>query len=264
MKRSDIELTAMDGNKVYGTLIQPKSPDAAVLMVHGITADRHEWGLFDQIVKVLDDKNIASLAIDYRGHGKSKKKIDQLTLSGVFLDILISMTYLKECFGTKNVKYFLVSNSFGGGVSYIYANYDDCLSGACLCSPVLSYISDLTRVNKNWVVEEKTRGFIDYSGNKLQKFITNEMIFFDQLINKISAKPTLMLIHGNSDKDVPIQESIQFAALKRIQLKEFDNMGHGFAEPSDFDMITDQTIKNHMIVSEFIAEYLEKIINAKT
>ena len=73
MKVSEINFITNDDHVVHGTLAQPSFPKAVALFVHGITADRHEWGLFDQIVKSLYDKNIASLAIDYRGHGKSAK-----------------------------------------------------------------------------------------------------------------------------------------------------------------------------------------------
>lgn len=262
MNQTEVSLDVMDGNIVYGTLTQPKFPDAAVIMVHGITADRHEWGLFDKIVEKLYENNIATLAIDYRGHGKSVTKMKELTLSGIYMDITISMTYLRKHFEKQDIKYFLISNSFGGGVSYIYSSFDDDLSGACFCSPVFSYINDLTRVNENWVTDSNKNCDIDYAGNRLQRYLPDEMMLFDQLINRFKAKSNMIIVHGDADTDVPVIENKQFAISKNIPIKIFNNMGHGFAAPYDFDLNTEQTQRNHLVVSEFLVKYLRSIINA--
>ena len=49
MHTKQVALTAKDGHKVFGTHRQATSPRAAILLVHGITADRHEWGYYDLV-----------------------------------------------------------------------------------------------------------------------------------------------------------------------------------------------------------------------
>ena len=64
MDTRQVALTAKDGHKVFGTHRQPTSPRAAILLVHGITADRHEWGYYDLVGESLQKSGVASLAID--------------------------------------------------------------------------------------------------------------------------------------------------------------------------------------------------------
>jgi len=87
MDTEQVALTAKDAHKVFGTHRQATSPRATVLLVHGITADRHEWGHYDLVGDSLQKIGVASLAIDYRGHGASDRSIKNLMLSGIMLDI---------------------------------------------------------------------------------------------------------------------------------------------------------------------------------
>ena len=70
MDTKQVALTAKDGHKVFGTHRQATSPRATILLVHGITADRHEWGYYDLVGDSLQKIGVASLAIDYRGHAE--------------------------------------------------------------------------------------------------------------------------------------------------------------------------------------------------
>jgi pimeloyl-ACP methyl ester carboxylesterase len=122
-----ISLTAFDGHVVAGSFSCAKKNQGTALLVHGITADRHEWGFFDYLSEALLSKGINTLAIDYRGHGESTLSIDQLSLSGVFLDIMTGWQYVEQGSRGHNVKRFLVGNSFGGGAGlFIWANAQEC------------------------------------------------------------------------------------------------------------------------------------------
>ena len=68
-----VQFSSFDGIGLEGTLLKPTSTvQASSLMIHGITADRHEWGTFDFLAQMLAEHGIASLRFDYRCHGIAK------------------------------------------------------------------------------------------------------------------------------------------------------------------------------------------------
>ena len=59
---------------IFGNWITPEAPKAAALLLHMMPADKNSWSMLQD---ELRKRNIASLAIDLRGHGKSIKKGDE-------------------------------------------------------------------------------------------------------------------------------------------------------------------------------------------
>jgi Serine aminopeptidase, S33 len=256
-----VALTAKDGNKVLGTYRDVGSPKAAVLLVHGITADRHEWGYYDLVGEAFQRISIASLAIDYRGHGESELPIKNLMLSGMMLDIDIAWRYLLESHPGPSIRRAISGNSFGGGISYIYGMWTESVNHVFLTMPVLSYTEDISRVNPDWE-RYKELGYINYSSVELPGLIVPEFYFFDEILDRQQPTKDYTILHGRADSDVPFEESIEFChAHPRGRLIGLDDMDHSWAAPGDPERETLQSRENQATAAARFQELVTEALD---
>ena len=107
---------------IVGDWMSTEKPKAAALLLHMMPATRESW---DELQEALEKKNIASLAIDLRGHGESMKQglneIDYKNFTDfehqeTMLDIEASFQFLaKKGFTYSNI--FLVGASIGANLA---------------------------------------------------------------------------------------------------------------------------------------------------
>ncbi|MBK7538025.1 MAG: alpha/beta hydrolase [Myxococcales bacterium] len=202
-----------------------------VLLVHGITADRHEWSFFDFLAAELLGQGFSSLAIDYRGHGASSIPISELSLAGVVLDIAASWEYCLERRQNPSAIKVIVGNSFGGGASLLFSSWSGEIDHVVATCPVLSYVDDLDRVNRAWRSDLPT-GRIHYASKSLPSSIVPQMYLFDLMLARTTRNVNLTIFHGTSDTDVPILASEQFIESRGSgNLHRLLGMDHSFSAP---------------------------------
>jgi alpha-beta hydrolase superfamily lysophospholipase len=252
-----VDCRAADGHVVHGTLSAPQSPPAAAaLLVHGITADRSEWGYFDLLRNRLSEAGIASLAIDYRGHGESAYPVDHLTLSGVGLDIAAAFDLLDEAVPSAS-RQAIVGNSFGAGMAYLFGVAEAQITDIILTMPVLSYVDDIGRVNDQWSAQPLDEP-ISYSSVKLPGLIRADFFAVDELISRAHTDKPLTILHGEADTDVPFSASEQFLSTSPSEgdLIGLPGMDHCWAAPGDPDRQTPQSHENQRAAADQTAAVL--------
>jgi dipeptidyl aminopeptidase/acylaminoacyl peptidase len=222
---------AADGHVVQGTLRRGNGRGAC-LLVHGITADRHEWGLFDHLSDALSERSISTLAIDYRGHGTSLLPISSLSLPGVYLDIAAAWAGLLKETGEQSGNRTIIGNSFGGGLAYLFGQLTDSVDAVVMTCPVTNYMADLNRVNPDWMFSAPS-GEIGYASKRLAADIVGDLCAFDDLISKIPARVSIDVVHGTEDADVPFSEANAFVdRLKPMAtMHALAGMDHSFSAP---------------------------------
>jgi pimeloyl-ACP methyl ester carboxylesterase len=260
-KRMNVELCAVDGHIVRGTHRAVTNPRATILLVHGITADRREGGYYDRLADRLAGSGVASLAIDYRGHGESDMPIERLTLSGVLLDIDIAWKYMEERYPGGSLRRIISGNSFGAGVSFLYGMKRKQVDDIFLTMPVLSYVDDVSRVNSHWREEAKER-YIKYSSIHLSPLLASEFYFFDYLIERCESAKNYTILHGEADTDVPFSASKVFSQdHARGRVFGLAGMDHCWAAPGDPQRETSESEKNQIVAVERSVELLEEVLS---
>lgn len=261
MMSDEIEVAAADGHVVRATHRAVDAARAAILLIHGITADRTEWGYYALLGDALQGRGIASLAIDYRGHGKSAMTVNELMLSGVMLDIDASWRYLAAAY-PDGARRIIAGNSFGGGVAYLYGMATPSVDHVFLTMPVLSYVDDVSRVNAQWAADAAIGG-IPYASLVLPALIAPELFFFDALIERVPGSKEYIILHGRADTDVPFTASEEFhRAHPHGQLFGLDEMDHCWAAPWDPERQTAQSRANQERATERSVELLEGLLPA--
>ncbi|WP_119727054.1 alpha/beta hydrolase [Thermomonospora amylolytica] len=260
--------SSLDGLRLHGTLVMPTEVHGpAVVLVHGGGVTREEGGFFTQLADGLADIGLPSLRFDFRAHGESEGRQEDLTLSGVVNDIRAAVEHVRAETGSGPVS--LIGASFGGGICAFYASrHPESLHRLVLFNPLLDYKRRFVDEKPYWhgdrIDEEAGRelaahGHVAHSPTfKLGRALLNEVFYLapHRELGKVTT-PTLIL-HGTGDTFIPVQSSRdavgQFGA--EAELIEIEGAQHGFAVHDDPQYADPQTQKWQAYVIRTVAHWL--------
>ncbi len=224
------------GDKLYAILSNPTNnlKKLIIIICHGHHSHKNRPSI-TSISLLLNKKDVSTFRFDFYGHGESEGKFENATISEAVDDILQAIDYLKKL-GYKKIGLF--GSSFGGISSIMAASKSKDLYLLVLRSPVCNY-EEVERGRKSEKEIElwKKNGSRIYDNNPNIKI---NYIFFEDFKNndgyKVAPKikvPTL-IVHGDKDITVPIQQSLKISKLipncKLIIVKDADhtysNMNH--------------------------------------
>lgn len=238
VREKKLKFASRDGLKLHGTLATPPPGRLAgmMLMVHGITSDRAEWGIFDMVAAEAAKEGVASLRFDFRGHGESALDTTLITLDGILSDILAAWEELEARVapGGASVRRYALGSSYGGGLSYAAASRLGTVDHAFLMAPVFDYLVDLDHCAPKWRADLRRKDHIRYNDLKLGRPIANEAMYFEPLAGP--AVPATVF-HGTLDTDVSIELSRAVASRHRnVELVPVEGAGHVLNVPEDYDL----------------------------
>ena len=242
LNQKKVKFLSKDGLKLHGTLAIPKGNISGImLMVHGITSDRSEWGIFDMVAEEMAKEGIASLRFDFRGHGDSSLDQNLISLGGILSDVLSAWGELENQIGAdgKQLRRFTLGSSYGGGLSYSAASRIGRIDRAFLMAPVFNYLTDLDNCAPKWRAELKRKDHLRYNELKLGRPLANEAMYFDPL-----AGPPVpaTIFHGTLDTDVLIDLSRDAVArYSNLELIPVKGAGHVLNTPEDYDLENDES-----------------------
>ncbi len=212
---------SLDGVHLEGTLEVPEAARSCVLLCHGITVDREEAGVFSELARRLAEAGLASFRFDFRGHGKSGGRFEDMTVVGEIEDARASLRLIS---GLGFSGLALVGASFGGGVvSYLAAERPLNLKALVLWNAVLEYSIE--------IFDRRQREGLEIGGKLFR--------FSPRLFAGLPA-PTpggrlvgsgfpAVFIHGDRDEAVPYALSVKYSKLMPgASLVTLPGAGHGF------------------------------------
>lgn len=239
------------GSKLCGILSDSTSDKSRpiIILCHGFTTSKN-GSSYIELEKILNKNKISTFRFDFFGHGESEGKFEDITISEAVDDILNAIKFLKS---KGYFKIGLVGSSFGGMAGLLAASKTD-LFVLALKSPVSDYLGKLLAEKNRYPVETwKEKGFTYHINSKGKKFRLNYSFFEDagkvsgyEAAKKIKI-PTL-IVHGDKDKSVPVEQSKKIASLiKNCRLEIIKGCDHKYSKLEDFKKMLD-------LISSFIIE----------
>jgi len=227
-----------DGTSLCGVWQEPEiKTNKAIILVHGITANKDESGIFIELSESLKSKGYAVFRFDFRGSGESEGKSVDITIKKEKDDLSAAFSIVENA-GYKKIG--LLGASFGGGITALWSaiNQDKILA-LCLWNPVLNYDHCFLNPVTDWLKNRNQKIFSDFkkqgwSTLGSQNFVIGKnlfdemaMLFPYQELKKI--KKPILIIHGDQDGKVPVEDSQEYAkdVGNFILIKGSD---HGFHE----------------------------------
>jgi len=243
METKKISLKTADGIKLVGIQLKPIfKTDKIIILCHGLTVDKDEGGIFVRLAEILANKGIASFRFDFRGHGKSGGRQEEMTIAGELTDLTAVFDFIKS----KDYKRIgLLGASFGGGIVVLFSSFNqENVSSLVLWNPVLDYSSWIYPKN-NWekkyfgkqAIEKATKIGYSEAGSRKYKIgikLFNEIRFFKPFEELKKFKKPLLFIHGDKDTYVDYQNSLRFSEMLKARLITVKSAEHGFQDKEEW------------------------------
>ncbi len=246
----NIEIFDALGNPVSGVLSIPQRANSVVIMSHGLSSSKDNR-LYRELEAELNGKDIGTLRYDYYGHGPaygfpgpSYGMLGDVTLSKT-MESLKAMIYLVRQRGEYRVG--LLGSSYGGLLSIEAASRDKEIAALALKSPVTEpkifwKQRILEKFGERGFAQWKKEGSIHYK-NRVEDFDLSwdfwyDLQKYDTLADAKKIRCPVLIVHGDSDSYVPIEQSYLLSRALgktlREKVKIVRGADHGYNEPEQY------------------------------
>jgi len=198
-----------------------KNSKRNIIMGHGLNNDMDEDGSFIKLSIIFNKMGYNTLRFDFRGHGDSEGKTENVTIKGELIDIETSIKKYDEILGVKP-KYIIIASSFGAVASIFYTSKnEEKIEKLVLWNPVLDFDKTFLNAITPWgktffnpvgYEELRKKGYItipetDFRiGRKLVEEFKKIKPY--QILSEI--KIPVLTIHGTKDTAVPFEVSEKY------------------------------------------------------
>lgn len=210
----------------------------SVILCHGFSSQKNN-STHTRLAPLLAAQGIASFRFDFFGHGESGGKFEHITLSEAIDDLEHALATVR---GKGYAQVGLLGASFGGMVAFLFAARHPELFAVVLKCPVSDYLGKIVaQQNRYPLTDWKEQGYLYYTRSHGEKLRLNYSFFEDAKIHSgYAAAPKLtmltLIIHGDADTTVPIEQSKKMASLiPNCKLEIIPGADHWFSQPEHFE-----------------------------
>ena len=235
-----------DDVTLHATLTPAVAPHGLALLAHGITAERHEGGVFTHLANVLAAQSrITSLRFDFRGHGASTGPSTIATVAGEVRDLKNACAELKR--RGANLPVGIIAASFGAvAASHLLAEAPGDFAYAALLNPVLDTRRTFTEPELPWAQTSFTPGAVRASlldGAPLA--IHDRFTICADLVREMHDGPQplellqevrlpMLVVHGDQDTCVSFDIAESFSHTNaHVEFQPIAGAEHGFGRPDE-------------------------------
>ncbi len=217
------EIKSAEGLIIRGDIESPGRPRALVVIVHGFKGFK-DWGFFPWLGERLCNEGFAAVRFNmsHSGIGESPDSFDRLdlfaddTYSAQLSDLVSVVRHAQSQLG--RLPLFLLGHSRGGGVALLAARELELLHGVVTWSAI-SHVDRWDEPTKRqWrsdgfmdVVNARTKQVMRMSPRILDDYESNPDRF-DVLGSATRLRVPLLVVHGDADESVPVEEARQIAS----------------------------------------------------
>jgi len=252
MTETTTEIRSLDDLRLDAVRVTPSGPSTGIaLLVHGITADRDEGGMYRRLAESLADGGLESVRFSFRGHGSSGGTQRGVTIAGEIMDVVAALKY---CSAT-NEPVSIVASSFGAvSVLSLLRRFRPAVSRLVLWNPVLDLRNTFLEPDLPWGIANFGRQRLDslpYDGGlrvdggfELSATFFDEMSLYDPASCFASVDLPSLVIHGSRDEYVSFEIAKKVcSANQACTFLEVPNADHGFDQPDEERIAIEATVR---------------------
>lgn len=231
--------------RLSAVLDEPKNNRTKTIVVcaHGLFSNKNSI-TYREFTRSMKRLGVATLVFDFYGHGESSGRFEDITISEGVSNVKTALNYAKKL-GYKNIG--LLGGSFGGICSIMAASKAK-ISFLMLKSPVVFDYKEIVANKKIDVKKWEKDGRIVYENGKPLKYkFYTDSITHNGYKAARKIKIPVIIVHGNKDNIVPIEQSKKVSRImKNCRLVTLNGAAHNFTKP--------QLKKAVSIFSDFVVE----------
>ncbi len=197
--------------KLAGTLHLPEKTSASGIIIgHCFTCSRHTRVL-QQLSRKLTDAGFNVLRFDFSGNGQSEGTFVDMSLSKHVEEMKSAAAFVSGHTGSRWIG--LAGHSMGGNIALLSAEKSENVYATCLLASRLSGSKASHFLTAAQQSELAKRGRVAFTSRgrllEISKDFFADANRYDMAEVVRSFKKPLLIIHGDQDEIVPVDESIQ-------------------------------------------------------
>jgi pimeloyl-ACP methyl ester carboxylesterase len=200
------------GDTLSGVLHHPDSTIArgAVILCHGMESNKESEKLV-LLSRQLALKGILTLRFDFAYVGESSGKFEDITYSGEVEDLQAAYSLVQARHAGKIA---ILGSSMGGTVALLFASQEPRVAGLVTVAAPLHPEQFPRRILTPAQLEQwRNRGFTVYNGQRINAALLRDLESIDvcKAVERIACP--VLVIHGDGDGIVPVEEAYELHAL---------------------------------------------------
>lgn len=233
------------GEKLTGTLHMPVKPGGqAMIFGHCFTCTRHT-GILRHLCIALAEQGFMALRFDFSGNGQSEGSFAESTYSKQISEMQTAITLLSE----KGADWIgLAGHSLGAAIALLTSARQPEVQAVCTLAGRLSGLNAMHFLSQAQRRELNNTGRIIF-GSRGRELQLSKDFFADaekySLPNVVaSLKIPLLIVHGENDDIVPVDEAYRAQTLNpaNIKLAVIPQADHMFSRPEHQQQISELVV----------------------
>lgn len=211
-----------------------------VLLVHGITQDMDDGGMFTRLANRLSAIGFDVVRFTFRGHGDGDGTDRGATVGGELLDFETAFEHTRDRFDGPQ---FVVAKSFGAVATCLSLDrYEADLAGVVLWNPVLDVEGTFLDPRTSWGVEQFAGEALDEldaaghvtldGGFRVGRALWEELHEHDPGARFVRSSVPALVGHGDADEVVSHEDARRVAAETGADFHTVADADHGFVTPA--------------------------------
>lgn len=234
------------GEKLTGTLHLPDRPSGrGVVFGHCFTCSRHT-GIIRQICTELEGEGFMALRFDFSGNGQSQGRFDESTYSKQIQEMKIATAFIAE---KGALRIGLAGHSMGAVIAILTAARMNTIQAVCALAGRLSGLNATHFLSQSQRKELYDTGRISFSSRgrslKLSTGFFADAGQYNLPETIANLKSPLLIVHGDHDEIVPVQEAYLAQKLNRENTTTaiFPGADHMFGPKESRRQVSDSVVK---------------------
>ena len=232
MFEEKVSLTTDSGKTLAGVVHHPmsESRNGAVILCHGMDSNKNSEKLV-RLAVLLAERGIVSLRFDFAYVGESSENFADISYSGEVEDLRAACSFMRHRCGQPIA---VLGSSMGGTVALLYAAADpDLATLVTISAPIHPEAFPRRILSPEQLQKWRERGFTFYNGQRLNVALLEDLETIDVLRSARKIECPVLIIHGDADEVVPVEEAYELDACLagRKKLMIMKGADHRLSDP---------------------------------
>jgi uncharacterized protein len=232
MFEEKVAFSTSSGKTLAGTLHHSLDEfrRGTVILCHGMDSNRNSEKLV-HLGRVLARRGIVTLRFDFAYVGESSEKFADITYSGEVEDLRAACSFMRDRYAGK---IGVLGSSMGGTVALLFAAEEpDIAALVAIAAPVHPEAFPRRILNPKQLQRWRERGFTFYNGRRLNLALLEDLETIDVLQAARKVACPVLIIHGEADEVVPVEEAHELNACLsgRKKLMIMKGADHRLSDP---------------------------------
>ena len=211
MLEEKVSFSIDNAKTIVGILHHPagESPRGAIILCHGMDSTKNSEKLVS-LGRGLATRGFLTLRFDFAYVGESSEQFEDITYSGEVEDLRAAWSFMRDRYSGG---IGILGSSMGGTVALLFAAEEPGVAAlVTIAAPVHPEAFPRRVLSREELQKWRERGFTFYNGQRLNLALLEDLERINVVESASKIGCPVLIIHGDNDDIVPIEESLELNA----------------------------------------------------